>query len=151
MNYFSQNLKFLLKRYDTSQEQLALYIEKHQSSISYWINEVGVPDINILIKIHEYFGISLDALVLKDLRNGKIVTDEHVKDFKRIGKINRQVLGKVNSVSKEYFVDDDGLKNIVSEPDPVAIYAITSQFSHISQKLDQLRLLSEEILKKGSK
>lgn len=151
VNYFAKNLKFLIKRYATNQDQLASYIGKNQTSISNWINEVSEPDISVLVKIHEFFGISTDAILFLDLEKGKVVTDTHVEHFKRIGKVNREVLGKVEATDKRYFVGDTGLESVVNEPDSILLYNITGQFKNMSEKLEQLRVLGDSILKKVDK
>lgn len=149
MNYLAQNLKYLISKFDTSQGQLALYVNKNQGSISNWINKVSEPSVSDLLKIHEFFGVSLDALVMEDLKNSKVITDEHVAIFKRIGKVNSKNAGKVQPVSRQYFITDQGLETAAAEVDPVASWAIMSQLKQITEKIDGLRLSVDNITKKG--
>jgi transcriptional regulator with XRE-family HTH domain len=151
VNFFSQNLKFLIKRYATTQEELASYVNKKQTSISNWINENSQPDVDDLVKIHHFFGVSIDALVFTDLKNSKIITDGHIHNFQRNGKGNREVVGKVNPTSASFFVDNDGLKPEVSEADPVLLYSMTGQFKGINEKLDYIKDSVDKILKKDLK
>ncbi len=148
MNNFSKNLKYLIKLFPTNQEQLASYLNKNQTTISNWINEISTADVRDLIKIHEYFGISIDALVLTDLKNGKVVTNEHIEDFKRNGKVSGKNLGKVQAISKDWFQSDDQVKNVLNEPDTVLSWAVMGQLKQIDVKLDTLRVLAEKIDKK---
>lgn len=148
MNYLEKNLKYLIKRFDTSQSQLALYMDKRQTSISNWINKVSEPGVSDLLAIHHFFGISLDALVTTDLENSKIVTDTHVADFKRNGKISWKDSGKVQPISEGYFARGQAAELTLNEPDPVANWAIMGQFKQISEKIDQLRLSVDSIAKK---
>jgi transcriptional regulator with XRE-family HTH domain len=151
VNYFSSNLKYLIKKFATNQEQLAFHVNKKQTTISNWINEISVPDLRDLVKIYQYFGISIDALVLSDLSNGKVVTDEHVQEFKRNGKVIGKVLGKVRAVSSAYFVDEEGLTNVLNEPEDVLTGAIMGQMKIMDGKLDILRVMAEKLLEKGNK
>lgn len=151
MNYFSSNLKYLLKRFYTTQAELASYIGKSQNSISNWINEISTPDVGDLIKINQFFGISIDALIFIDLKNGKIITNEHVEEFKRVGKHSGEHLGKVKPISKAYFVDIDGLKTAANLDDPVSAWAIMGQIKQLFEKLEQLRIVADKILKNSPK
>lgn len=70
--------------------------------------------------MHHFFGISLDALVFQDLENSKVVTDEHIKTFKRNGKVTGKVSGKVLPVSEDYFSRSSGVVSLVNEADQIA-------------------------------
>lgn len=148
VNYLSKNLKYLIKRFDTSQSQLALYMDKRQTSISNWINKVSEPGVSDLLAMHHFFGISLDALVTTDLENSKIVMDSHVADFKRNGKISCKDYGKIQPVSEGYFAGVQREESTVNDTDPVAAWAIMGQFKQISEKIDQLQLSVDSIAKK---
>lgn len=148
MNYFPKNLKYLLKRFGIKQGELAIQVKKKQTTISNWINEVSEPDVSQLLLIHHYFGISLDALVKTDLEKTKVVTDNHIEDFRRAGKTSREVPGKTRPVSKQYFIEDDPKQSIVSEPDPVANWAVMGQLKQIHEKLDDLKDSVESIAQK---
>ena len=149
MNYLAKNLKFLIRKFDTSQSQLALYVNKRQQSISNWINGISDPEVSDLILIHQFFGISVDGLIFQDLENGKIVTDEHIADFKRNGKVSGKVSGKVLPVSKDYFSRIGGQEMTLNEPDSLAHWTYMGQFKQLSEKLDQLRVTVDSIAKKG--
>lgn len=72
-NYFSSNLKRLLKLKGANQQRLANFVDVKQTSISNWINGVTAPDLNNLVKIYQYFGLkSLDELVLKNLERKEV-------------------------------------------------------------------------------
>lgn len=148
MNYFKENIKYLLDSFDVSQSQLALQIGKKQQTVSNWVNGSSEPDVTDLLQIHHYFGISIDALVMENLKNGKIVTESHIQDFKRNGKVSGKNLGKVKPILKAYFQEDDESNRMLKDPDPVANWAIMGQFKIINEKLDQLRVSVEN---KGQK
>ena len=60
--YFAENLKFLRKRRKKSQKELAAELDLPRTSLSGYENNVQ-PPFHTLIKISEYFNISLDALI----------------------------------------------------------------------------------------
>ena len=155
MNFFASNIKFLIKKYATSQDRLASYVGKTQTSVSNWINEISEPDISVLIKTAQFFGLSLDAVVFTDLQNSNLITDEHVELFKHnsnlIGNPNGNPIGKLPPVNENYYIDQEGLKSEVNEPSLVGEYYILSQLKKMDEKLDGLRLLAETILKNKPK
>ena len=52
-----------------SQEQFATIIGVSQQSVQKWESDASVPELEKIIKIAKYFGVSLDSLVLgNDLR-----------------------------------------------------------------------------------
>ena len=57
-----KNLKSLRQDTKTSQQQLADFIQVSQQSVNKYENHDVEPDINTLIKIAEYFNVSLDYL-----------------------------------------------------------------------------------------
>lgn len=62
-----ENLKLLRKRKGISQEEMASDMGLTRSTYSGYENGVAEPNIETLIKISEYYDISLDKLVKKDL------------------------------------------------------------------------------------
>jgi transcriptional regulator with XRE-family HTH domain len=66
--YLSQNLRYLRENNGMSKSELALHFELNREAIESWENEIRTPDIEMIVKLSEYFAVSLDELVLKDLR-----------------------------------------------------------------------------------
>ncbi|MBN2774042.1 MAG: helix-turn-helix domain-containing protein [Prolixibacteraceae bacterium] len=65
--YFADNLKFLRQRRRKSQADLADILELTRTTLSGYEKNVQ-PPFRVLIKIAEYFNISLDALIRYDLK-----------------------------------------------------------------------------------
>jgi transcriptional regulator with XRE-family HTH domain len=66
--YLSQNLRYLRENKGMSQGELAEHFELSRAAIGSWENNLRMPDIEMIVKLSEYFSVSLDELVLKDLR-----------------------------------------------------------------------------------
>lgn len=66
--YLAQNLKYLREQKNISQNQMADVLGISQSAIGNWEQNHRKPDIEMIIRLAEYFGITLDDLVLRDLR-----------------------------------------------------------------------------------
>jgi len=64
--YFAENLKFLRKRRKKSQMDLAGELELTRTTLSGYERNVQ-PPFKVLIRISEYFNVSLDALIKYDL------------------------------------------------------------------------------------
>ena len=63
MNYFSRNLKLLRVEKNIGQEVLAEKIGVSKGIISMWENGLKEPKISSVIKIADFFEISIDELV----------------------------------------------------------------------------------------
>lgn len=66
-NNLGNNLKFLRKKTNKTQTQLAFEVGKKQSGYASWERGQSEPGIKELIAITEIFGITLDELILTDL------------------------------------------------------------------------------------
>jgi transcriptional regulator with XRE-family HTH domain len=65
-NYFSDNLKKLLKENNMTYGELAEKIEVRNSTVSMWINGVNTPRMGALKKIADLFGVSVSYLISQD-------------------------------------------------------------------------------------
>ena len=65
--HFGKNIKLLRKRRGRTQDDMASALEMKRSTLSGYENGVAQPSINNLIKISDYFNISIDTLVRTDL------------------------------------------------------------------------------------
>jgi transcriptional regulator with XRE-family HTH domain len=77
--YLAQNLKYLREKKGLTQEELSTKFEVCQRSVGYWENSDRTPDIETIVKLAEYFGVSLDELVLKDLTPPKPMQVKNLK------------------------------------------------------------------------
>lgn len=67
-NHFPENLKYLRKEKKLSQEQLGKMLDKDYSTIGKWENGTRSPIMQDTLEICKLFDISLNDLVLKNLR-----------------------------------------------------------------------------------
>jgi transcriptional regulator with XRE-family HTH domain len=65
--YLSTNIKFLRKRKNFSQEEMALALESKRSVLNSYENNIASPPIDMAVRISDYFRISLDTLLRIDL------------------------------------------------------------------------------------
>lgn len=68
MNYLSTNLKYLRQKNGRSQDDISKVVGKARSLISQWESDDREITTEDIIKLSDYFNVSMDSLVGKDLR-----------------------------------------------------------------------------------
>jgi transcriptional regulator with XRE-family HTH domain len=139
-----ENLKLLRKRKGVSQEEIAQDLGLTRSSYSGYENGVAEPNIETLIKISEYYDISLDKFIKRDL--GKISE----KDWDKIDRgIDADLEGKHLRIIATT-VDQDNNENIELDSRKSArrIYQLVMQ---IPNSLVYCQHFNLPFLKKGQK
>jgi transcriptional regulator with XRE-family HTH domain len=146
--YLHSNIKFLRKRYAVTQEGLAFQVNKGQSTIGNWETQVSEPNISELVTISNYFGVSLDYLVLVDLKHGNLITDEMVSYFKEKGNVNGNRNSNLKPVKTPVSYSKSAQFSEVAEPDETGLWVLQSLLRGMDGKLDSIRLLAENIDRK---
>ncbi len=67
------NLKVLREKKSEGQEALALYLDVAKNTVSNWENGKNMPNIKQLQQIAEYYKISMDDLVSRDLSKPEVI------------------------------------------------------------------------------
>jgi len=65
--YFASNIKFLRKRRDRTQDDVAAALDLKRSTLSGYENGVAQPGIDIIISFSGYFNMSIDTLLKIDM------------------------------------------------------------------------------------
>jgi transcriptional regulator with XRE-family HTH domain len=65
--YFTSNIKFLRKRRDRTQDEVAAALNLKRSTLSGYENGVAQPGIDILVSFSKYFNMSIDTLLKIDM------------------------------------------------------------------------------------
>lgn len=60
------NISELRKQYQMSQDDFANIFHVSRQTVSNWENGKSYPDVEMLVKISDYFGISVDQLIKKE-------------------------------------------------------------------------------------
>lgn len=119
--YLNTNLSFLREGRALTQLEIAEGVGLSQKVVSAYERGVREPSLKNLIKIAEYFSVSIDDLLLKDLRpqgsmlarNLKYLRNrEHFSqgDMARLLKISKANMGKYESGAAE--LSNQGLINV---------------------------------------
>jgi transcriptional regulator with XRE-family HTH domain len=67
MNLFSKNLRFLRKKGNHNQDEIALLFNKQPNTVGNWENRKSEPSLQELIRLGEFFKVSTEDLLLRDL------------------------------------------------------------------------------------
>jgi transcriptional regulator with XRE-family HTH domain len=81
MTYIAKNLTRLRKSKNRTQDDVAFAIGLKRSTYSGYENEISVPTIEVIMKLADYFEISIDNLVRVDLTR---LTDYNLRQLKII-------------------------------------------------------------------
>ena len=98
--YLAQNLKYLREQKGLSQQELSSCFEISCSLIGMWEQNRRKPDIGTIVRLAQYFGVSLDDLVLKDLRPPVPKHAENIRYLRLKHGMNQEDIAKLLSVSK---------------------------------------------------
>lgn len=124
INKFGENLKFLRKEKRITQDVISDLLEVHRSNVANYENGRIFPPLNSLIKIADYFEVSLDQLIFG--RDSKIrfdadreimaentaLMEEQLKLLEKIKSLDEEnkILKEYNKALKQYnnFLESNG-------------------------------------------
>ena len=66
--YLAQNLRYLREQKGLSQREFSEIFGLSSSAVTMWEREQRKPDIEMIVRLSEYFDVTLDELVLKELK-----------------------------------------------------------------------------------
>lgn len=147
MNYFSANLVFCRKAFHVSQSELSVIIGKGQSTVAGWENGVSEPNVETLLKISEFFAISVDDLIRTDFTSidlhafKKLVKDEEkLKTLEESLARNKYRNNKRNPRPYQF----NNTISAVEEPDPTSLRSTLKMLKTIDGKIDELISLAKK-------
>ena len=96
-NYISENISYLVKKMNCSQDEFGEIFDLKKSSISSYVSKKAQPKIETIQKICEYFNITIDDFINKDLSKSmdykKSDSLENVSD-----KTLKSILDRLNDI-----------------------------------------------------
>ena len=66
--YLAQNLKYLREKRGVNQKDLSLSLGLSQAAVGNWESGSRTPDIETIIKLAQFFDVTLDDFILRELR-----------------------------------------------------------------------------------
>lgn len=100
--YFSSNLKFLRKKFNLTQSDVAKNLNISQGTYANYESGNREPDFNILLKISSFFNTSLDHLLIHDLKNQSFnfninINNYFIDDLINIKKTYENLLNNIST------------------------------------------------------
>ena len=111
MNFLARNLKYLRNQKGITQATICASIDVPKSTYSNWETEVSEPEIEMLVRLSQFFEIELSQLIGEDLTDGKPIEKEKNAKNSLKGKANGKGIGKVYPTIEE-------LADVIREPEP---------------------------------
>lgn len=134
-NFFIPNIKYLKKKMSITQSDIGFQVGKKGNTIGYWEAGKGEPDMTDLIKLSQYFDISIENLLFTDLSKGVISKKTDKENLSEKGAIKgankgaislknievphgseRDFTRQISRMPTVVTVDEGGNENIVHVP-----------------------------------
>ena len=139
MSLFSKNLRFLRKKGNHNQDEISILFNKRANTIGNWENQKSEPSLAELIKLGEYFKVSIQELLDIDLEAQSFKQDPGAKAFDN----TRQIPGS-------YSIQDP-FNSVANEGSEDVFWIILRELRAMNEKLDLLVSRMElSALKKNS-
>ena len=137
MNYFSKNLLLLRKKFGITQTQMGKVVDKQPSTIGNWENGVSYPDLNELVHLIQFFGISFEELTQKDFSKLEVTEDISKRNKSGYQVIQLSAKGKATRNLPRY-EDARDRSSMVNDSGDMKEWVSIQLLRGIDKKLDEL-------------
>lgn len=98
--YLAQNLKYLREKKELSQRDFSEVLGLSFAAVSNWETNHRKPGIEMIIRLAEYFGVTLDDLVLKKMGPSTPFYVSNIKYLRKKNELTQDAMAKFLGVSK---------------------------------------------------
>ncbi|MDR0606555.1 MAG: helix-turn-helix transcriptional regulator [Bacteroidales bacterium] len=146
-NYISLNIAYLVRKKNLGNDEFGRLFDLNRGSIASYIDAKAQPKIATLQKISEYFDISIDDLINKDISKVMQNANNNIGNGQQI--IANHVQGSINADNRQYYSDSpDVLRAQIDERDRLIVEKekiLNEKDERIREKDERIReLLSEK-------
>lgn len=114
--FLAQNLKYLREQRGLNQKDFSANMELSRSTVGNWETGERKPDIEMIIRLAEYFEVTLDDLVLKNLRPPIPLYVLNIKYLRKEHEMTQESMSNFLNVSKaSYCKYENGTVDICIE------------------------------------
>ena len=142
MNYFAKNLRFIRKQSRITQQELALHVNKGQTTVGNWENEISEPSMDELIIVSNYFGISIADFLLEDAEKGNLLGKKGVLNTppknRQKGNLKGNLMGNLMDEKGAFYGEGISQNRELNEAKDSAIWLLLQEQKRISEKLDNI-------------
>lgn len=98
-----KNLKLLRNQNDFTQEEAAEKCNVSREALAKWERGLTLPSLDLVVKMAEIYGITVDELIFGKRENKVANTDNAIKDLsKKIEEMQEKILSVIDLKSKNY-------------------------------------------------
>jgi transcriptional regulator with XRE-family HTH domain len=139
MIFFHVNLKYICKKFGITQEELAAYMKKSQTTIGNWQSGKSQPSLKEIVVLCNFFGIDLTTFIAIDVEKNGLITEDNIKNFKN--RSNRKLGSKDNLIKGSLPNNYDYRlpETQVSDEDKTTNWVLLNELRHLSEKFDQVK------------
>ena len=127
MSIFSKNLRYLRKKGNHNQDEIAILFRKRANTIGNWENQKSEPSLTELMKLGEFFKISVEDLLHTDMERSESSV---------INPLVSTISAKTPVTS--FSIQEPEQTGVVREGSPDAFWLILRELRVIGEKLDAL-------------
>lgn len=88
--HLAQNLRYLREQKGLSQREFSEILGLSSSAVTMWEQEQRKPDIEMIVRLSEYFDVTLDELVLKELKPPLTLYASNIKYLRKRQEITQE-------------------------------------------------------------
>ena len=126
MSLFSKNLRFLRKKGSHNQDKISILFNKRANTIGNWENQKSEPSLVELMKLGEYFKVSVQELLHSDLE---------AQSFQK--SLETKASDNSIHIPKAYPVQEP-VNSMANEGSEDAFWIILRELRTVNEKLDLL-------------
>ena len=113
--YLASNLRYLRKKTNKTQDSIALEVNRKNTTISNWENDLNDPSVDELLILSSIFEISIDDLIKTDLSKGNLKEKGRASKSEQKGKLIGNPLGNLMEPEMAYSTALQGLTGAPGE------------------------------------
>jgi transcriptional regulator with XRE-family HTH domain len=137
MNYFSKNLFLLRKKFGVTQSQIGKVVDKRPTTIGNWENGVSYPDLDDLLHLIQFFGVTFEALTQQDFSKLELTADASKEGKPGYQVIQLSAKGKAKRSLARY-EDNRERGSMVNDSGDMKEWVSIQLLRGIDKKLDEL-------------
>jgi transcriptional regulator with XRE-family HTH domain len=126
MSLFSKNLRFLRKKGDHNQDEISILFNKRANTIGNWENQKSEPSLAELMKLGDFFKVSVQELLNTDLEMQSFQQNSVAK-----------AADNSRQISKSYSIQES-VNSMANEGSEDAFWIILRELRAVNEKLDLL-------------
>lgn len=116
MDNLPKNIRYLRKRHNMTQEQLAILLDrKNFTTIQKWETGISEPSLGIVKKIADFFKVDIDDLITIDIEVSDSKSDKSRLSRRMMEYLKRLSPKDVDIISKLAYIGEDARDSIIHQ------------------------------------